>query len=81
VVYARLQRGDDTLAAAYPPKALDAWAERAKVWAKGGAPKDLPLVDDCRRPEAKPRDVFIYFIHEGKLKAPAAATALIERLA
>ncbi|MGH6831889.1 MAG: DUF72 domain-containing protein, partial [Methyloceanibacter sp.] len=28
VVYARLQRGDDKLAAAYPPKELDAWAER-----------------------------------------------------
>jgi hypothetical protein len=24
--------------------------------------------------------VFIYFIHEGKLRAPAAAMALIERL-
>ena len=30
--------------------------------------------------EAKPRDTFIYFIHEGKLRAPAAAMALIERL-
>ena len=45
VVYARLQRGDDTLAAAYQPKELDAWAERAKLWAKGGVPTDLPLVD------------------------------------
>ena len=34
VVYARLQRGDDALAAAYKPKALDAWAERAKLWAR-----------------------------------------------
>jgi hypothetical protein len=25
--------------------------------------------------------VFIYFIHEGKLRAPAAAMALIKRLA
>jgi hypothetical protein len=25
--------------------------------------------------------VFVYFIHEGKLRAPAAAMALIERLA
>jgi uncharacterized protein YecE (DUF72 family) len=81
VVYARLQRGDDALAAAYPPKELDAWAERARLWAKGGMPKDLPLVDAAHRPEAKPRDVFIYFIHEGKLRAPAAAAALIERLA
>jgi uncharacterized protein YecE (DUF72 family) len=81
VIYARLQRGDDTLEAAYQPKELDAWAERAKVWAKGGTPTDLPLVNAAHRPEAKPRDVFIYFIHEGKLRAPAAAIALIERLA
>jgi hypothetical protein len=31
--------------------------------------------------KAAPCDVFIYFIHEGKLRAPAAAMALIERLA
>jgi uncharacterized protein YecE (DUF72 family) len=80
VVYARLQRGDDKLPAAYPPKELDAWADRATLWAKGGTPKDLPLVDAGHRPAAQPRDVFVYFIHEGKLKAPAAATALIERL-
>ena len=80
VVYARLQRGDDTLEAAYPPKALDAWAERAKLWAKGGVPQDLSLVDTARTHATKPRDTFIYFIHEGKLRAPAAAMALIERL-
>ena len=28
----------------------------------------------------KPRDVFIYFIHEAKIRAPAAAMALIETL-
>jgi uncharacterized protein YecE (DUF72 family) len=66
---------------AYPPKELDAWAERAKVWANGGIPDDLPLVDASRKHEAKPRDVFVYFIHEGKLRAPAAAMALIEGLA
>jgi uncharacterized protein YecE (DUF72 family) len=80
VVYARLQRGNDALPAAYPPKALDAWAERAKVWADGAEPGDLPLVDTAHKLDAKPRDVFIYFIHEGKLRAPAAAMALIDRL-
>ena len=80
VVYARLQRGDDSLPAAYPPAELDQWAKRARLWAKGGVPEDLPLVDAAHKPEAKPRDVFIYFIHEGKLRAPAAARALIERL-
>jgi len=85
VVYARLQRGDDALAAAYPPGELDAWAGRAKTWAKGSAPDDLPLLAEYGSSEygsskPRPRDVFIYFIHEGKLRAPAAAMALIERL-
>jgi uncharacterized protein YecE (DUF72 family) len=81
VVYARLQRGDDAIPTAYPPKALDAWAERAGTWAEGGVPADLPPVDATHKAESKPHDVFIYFIHEGKLRAPAAAMALIERLA
>jgi hypothetical protein len=53
---------------------------RARTWAIGGIPDDLPLVDATHKTETKPRDVFIYFIHEGKLRAPAAAMALIERL-
>jgi uncharacterized protein YecE (DUF72 family) len=80
VVYARLQRGDDAIPTAYPLKALDEWAVRARTWAIGGIPDDLPLVDATHKTETKPRDVFIYFIHEGKLRAPAAAMALIERL-
>jgi uncharacterized protein YecE (DUF72 family) len=79
VVYARLQRGDDTLPAAYPPTELDAWAARAKTWAQGKAPSGLPLLA-AEPSKAQPRDVFIYFIHEGKLRAPSAAMALIERL-
>ena len=78
-VYARLQKGDEKLKAGYPPKALDAWAERARTWAKGGEPKDLARVDK-KSAAKKPRDVFIYFIHEAKVRAPAAAMALIERL-
>jgi uncharacterized protein YecE (DUF72 family) len=78
-VYARLQKGDEKLKAGYPPKALDGWAKRAQSWAKGAEPKDLPKVD--KKAAAKqPRDVFIYFIHEAKVRAPAAAMALIERL-
>ncbi|MGH6735845.1 MAG: DUF72 domain-containing protein [Methyloceanibacter sp.] len=80
VVYARLQRGDDAIDTAYPPGELDRWAERARTWAAGGAPDDLPVLDAAHVSDAKPHDVFIYFIHEGKLRAPAAAMALIERL-
>ncbi|MGH6790125.1 MAG: DUF72 domain-containing protein [Pseudolabrys sp.] len=79
-VYARLQKGKDSVKTGYPPKAIDDWAKRAQAWAKGGAPKDLPLIDKKHKLAAKPRDVYMYFIHEGKVRAPAAAMALIERL-
>jgi uncharacterized protein YecE (DUF72 family) len=78
-VYARLQKGDEKLKAGYAPKALDAWARRAKTWAEGGEPKDLPKVDKTAAPK-QPRDVFVYFIHEAKLRAPAAAMELIKRV-
>jgi uncharacterized protein YecE (DUF72 family) len=79
-VYLRLQKGKDTIKTGYPPKAIDVWAKRLEKWASGGAPTDLPLVDKKNKAPAKPRDVFAYFIHEGKVHAPAAAMALIERL-
>jgi uncharacterized protein YecE (DUF72 family) len=78
-VYARLQKGDDKIPTAYPPKDLDAWAMRTKTWASGGTPDDLPRVEP-KPAKKQPRDVFVYFIHEGKVHAPAAAMALIERL-
>lgn len=79
VVYARLQKGDELLKSGYPPTALDDWTARAKTWAQGSEPADLPRIDR-QHAAKKPRDVFIYFIHEAKLRAPAAAMALIERL-
>ena len=78
-VYARLQQGKDTIPTAYPPKALDAWAGRLQEWAKGGEPKDLNRIGPAQK-KGKSRDVYAYVIHEGKVRAPAAAMALIERL-
>ena len=42
--------------------------------------EDLPRVDTAQKPKTAPRDVFAYVIHEGKIRAPAGAMALIERL-
>jgi uncharacterized protein YecE (DUF72 family) len=79
-VYARLQRGKDSLPQAYPPKEINELAERLKIWAQGKMPDDLPRIDPAAKPKATPRDVFAYVIHEGKVRAPAGAMALIERL-
>jgi uncharacterized protein YecE (DUF72 family) len=79
-VYARLQRGNDTIPTAYPPKELDPWAARLRLWAQGSMPEDLPRLDPAAKPKTAPRDVFAYVIHEGKVRAPAGAMALIERI-
>ncbi len=80
-VYARLQQGKDTVATAYPPKEIAAWAGRLRSWAQGTCPDDLPQVEPAPKPKGTPRDVFAYVIHEGKVRAPAGAMALIEQLA
>lgn len=80
-VYARLQKGEDDVPTAYPATELEGWAKRAQIWADGGEPDDLPKADPATKPVKTPRDVFVYFIHEGKIRAPQAAQAFMERVA
>jgi len=78
-IYARLMRTQSKIKTGYTPKALDAWAKRAHLWASGAEPSDLPRVAKAKAPKAK-RDVFMFMISGAKERAPAAARALIERL-
>jgi uncharacterized protein YecE (DUF72 family) len=59
--YARLMKSQEKVKTGYKPAELDAWARKAKAWAKRG-------------------DAFIYFISGAKVRNPAAAQALIERV-
>jgi len=79
-VYARLQTGKDVNEDCYAPKALDQWAGRVKSWAEGKEPADLQRADPEGKAEEKPRDVFVYFITEGKVRAPFGAMALMKRV-
>ncbi len=79
-IYARLQRGADDIETCYEAGDMGRWAARAKLWASGSQPDDLPLADPAMAPEPAPRDVFVYFIHEGKIRAPHGAMAFMERL-
>ena len=80
--YARLMTSSAKLKNGYAPKALDAWASRARQWQAGGMPDGLPRVAPEGDPaaKAKARDVFVFFINGAKEKAPAAAGALLARL-
>ena len=63
--YLRLMRSGADVPTGYPASALDSWAAGAQASAGGD----------------RPRDVFIYFINAAKERAPAAAMALLDRLA
>lgn len=75
-VYARLQKGSDDIETCYPEPDLQAWKRRLEVWAEGYVPDDLPVIDAEHRPQRTSRDVFAFFIHEGKVNAPQGAMAL-----
>ncbi len=78
-VYARLMRSRP-VATGYPPEELARWAARAKTWAGGGDPADLPHVAGPAAAAAR-RDVFVFFIGSAKERNPAAAMELIRLLA
>jgi len=65
LAYLRLMRSDAACATGYAPAQLDQWATGCKAWLQKGSR----------------RDVFCFFINGAKERAPAAALALIDRLA
>jgi uncharacterized protein YecE (DUF72 family) len=80
-VYARLQRAEEMEPDGYPPAELDRWAARLRCWASGSEPDDLPQLLPATALSADHRDCFVYMIDGAKVRAPAAAMALIERVA
>ncbi len=79
-VYLRLMRSRTDIGNGYSTDELDHWADRARVWAHGGEPDDVPRIGPTAAATSKRRDVFVYFISAAKERNPAAAIALIERL-
>jgi uncharacterized protein YecE (DUF72 family) len=79
-VYLRIMGTQEGEEAGYSDAALTAWGDRAKAWAEGGEPRDMhPVADE--KAETRARDVFLYVISGFKERNPAAAMALIERIA
>jgi uncharacterized protein YecE (DUF72 family) len=78
IAYARLQRSREEEPAGYSAVELDRWAEVAKGWSRGETPAAFP----CAAAPADPRqrDAYVFFISGAKVRNPAAAMALIERL-
>jgi uncharacterized protein YecE (DUF72 family) len=79
-VYARIMGTKEKEESGYSEAALDLWAARAKAWADGAGVDGLDSVES-QTTDGKPRDVFLYVISGHKVRNPAAAMSLLQRLA
>lgn len=78
-VYLRLMGTQRDEPLGYPGDALQRWVERAKAWAHGATPPDMPRLAP-HTPSITGRDVYLYVIAGNKVANPQAAMSLIERL-
>lgn len=66
-VYVRLHGQDELYVSGYTDEALDEWTAAVRGWLQG-------------EPDGAPRDVFVYFDNDAKVRAPFDATEMLERL-
>ncbi|NTI32955.1 DUF72 domain-containing protein [Rhizobium rhizogenes] len=79
-VYCRLHGSEELYVSGYDGKALDAWAERIGAWSHGREPANANRVLEPLKPFGDGRDVYVYFDNDVKVRAPADARALADRL-
>ena len=77
-LYLRLHGSEELYVSGYDDAALDRWAERIALWAAGRTPKDGRRVAGAAA--SKPRDVYVYFDNDAKVRAPFDALGLARRL-
>jgi uncharacterized protein YecE (DUF72 family) len=75
-VYARLHGDTQLYVSGYTPRALARWAERVLHWSRGDQVADARLIAPGTPFERTPRDVYVYFDNDAKVKAPRDALAL-----
>ena len=78
-VYMRLHGAQELYASGYSDAELDRWA-RIAAWRAGEQPAEPQLIDPQRHPPRRPRDVYVYFDNDAKVRAPFDAQALRRRL-
>ena len=75
-VYCRLHGSEELYVSGYDDDALDDWARRVVAWSEGREPRGGRRVGGA--PAPKPRDVYVYFDNDAKVRAPADARRLVE---
>ena len=80
-VYLRLHGSEELYTSGYSDEALDHWAARIELWARGLQPNDARLIaPEIKPPRREARDIYVYFDNDAKVRAPADASSLRARL-
>lgn len=77
-VYCRLHGSEQLYVSGYEDVALEKWAVRVAAWATGGESPDGRFAHTERSGQGKPRDVYVYFDNDAKVRAPFDAKKLSE---
>ncbi len=78
-VYVRLHGAEELYVSGYDAAALDVWADKVRCWSSG-APPAAPRTVGTAQPEHRPRDVYVYFDNDVKVRAPFDAISLTTKL-
>lgn len=79
-VYCRLHGSKELYVSGYDDKALDIWAQRINDWSHDREPVNANRVLEPLKPSRSGRNVYVYFDNDVKVRAPADARALADRL-
>ncbi len=77
-VYCRLHGSEELYTSGYADKALDEWARRVAAWTSGEEPENAERAGTSAR--RRRGDVFVFFDNDAKVRAPADAAGLEERV-
>ena len=75
-VYVRLHGAERLYTSGYGPRALAPWAARVRAWSEGSVAPASRLVAKNAPAAPEPRDVFVYFDNDVKVRAPYDAANL-----
>ena len=78
--YCRLHGSQQLYVSGYDDEALDAWAQRVVAWATGEGRVAGRYADAGKAADCLPRDVYVYFDNDAKVRAPFDALGLIKRV-
>jgi uncharacterized protein YecE (DUF72 family) len=79
-IYCRLHGSEELYASGYDNESLDQWTTRVSSWCQGKEPEGAETVMKLPKSKISPRDVYLYFDNDAKVRAPFDAQQLAHRV-